>query len=73
MTRDEHLTACKKSALELLDRGEVREAFTTMICDLRHHPETADHKGCELGVMLMTFPGWIDNPVEVRHWIEGFR
>lgn len=73
MTRDEHLEWCKKRALEYLDRGDVRNGFTSMLSDLGKHEETKDHKGCEIGVGLMLIPGWIDNPVEVRRWIEGFR
>ena len=73
MTRDEHLAECKRMALEYLDRdNNPREAFTSMLSDLRKHPETANHKGGEMGVMFMLLPGWIDNPVEVRRWIVGF-
>ncbi len=43
-----------------------------MLSDLRQHPETAHHKKAELGVMFMIVPGWIDRPVAVRRWIEGF-
>lgn len=72
MERDEHLAWSKKRALEYLDRGEVSEGFTSMLSDLRKHPELENHKGAEIGVMFMLLPGWIDNPVEVRRWIEGF-
>lgn len=72
MTRDEHLAQCKKFALKYLDEGNPREAFTSMLSDLRKHPETENHKGGEIGVMFMMLPGWIDNPQEVRRWIVGF-
>jgi hypothetical protein len=72
VTRDEHLAWCKKRALEYVDRGEIREGFTSMLSDLRKHPELENHKGGEIGVMFMTLPGWIDNSREVRRWIEGF-
>ena len=73
MTGEEHLERCKKRALEYVDRGQVREGFTSMLSDLGKHTETKDHKGGEIGAMLMLIPGWIDNPIEVRRWIEGFR
>lgn len=73
MTRDEHLEWCKKRALDYLDRGDVRQGFTSMLSDLRKHEETKNHKGGDIGVGFMLIPGWIDNPIEVRHWIEGFR
>lgn len=72
MTRDEHLQKCKEYALKVLDGGNVREAFTCMLSDLSKHPETKDHIGGKMGVGFMMLPGWIDNPVEVRRWIEGF-
>lgn len=72
MTREEHLEQCKKRALAYLDRGEVREGFTSMLSDLSKHPETKDHIGGKIGVGFMLLPAWIDNPVEVRRWIVGF-
>ncbi len=71
-TRDEHLLWSMERALACVDRGEVREGFTSMLSDIRKHPELENHKGGELGVMFMLLPGWIDNPVEVQRWIEGF-
>jgi hypothetical protein len=73
MTYDEHIAWCKKRALEYLERGNVQEAFTSMLSDLSKHPETKIHVGSEIGVGMMLIPGWINNPVEVRRWIEGFR
>lgn len=72
MTRDEHLAWSKKCALEYLDSGDIKQAFTSMLSDLSKHPELRNHAGSSLGIVFMTFPGWIDNPVEVRRWIEGF-
>jgi hypothetical protein len=71
-TRDEHIAWAKQDALRCLPH-HPREAFTVMISDLKHHPETKNHVGCEIGVGYMLLPGWIDNPFEVRRWIEGFR
>ena len=72
VTRDQHLLWCMERALAELESGRVREGFTSMLSDIRKHPELENHKGGELGVMFMMLPGWIDNAREVRHWIEGF-
>jgi hypothetical protein len=70
---DEYLAECKKRALEYLDAGDTTEAFTSMLSDVRKHPQGAKHPGLDIGVGFMLLPGWISNPVEVRRWIEGFR
>lgn len=72
MNRDEYLQSCKNRALAYLDAGDAKMGFTSMLSDLRKHPETAHHKKAELGVMFMIVPGWIDRPLAVRRWIEGF-
>jgi hypothetical protein len=72
MTRDEYIAWCKKRALEYLDNGDVEQGFTSMLSDLRKHPETENHIGGKLGVQFMMLPGWINNEREVRRWIEGF-
>jgi hypothetical protein len=71
-TRDEHIEWSKQVALRHLP-GNPRKAFAVMLSNLKYHPETENHAGCEIGVGMMLLPGWIDNPNEVRHWIEGFR
>lgn len=71
-SRAEYLAECKTRALKYLDDGETREAFTSMLSDLRHHTELENHPGCAMGVGFMLLPGWIDNPIEVRRWIVGF-
>lgn len=72
MDRGEHLAWCKRRALEYLDAGDSRQAFTSMLSDLHKHPELENHIGNKIGVGFMMLPGWIDNPVEVRRWIVGF-
>jgi len=71
MTRDEHLAWAKRRALEYLPHNP-RNAFTSMISDLRKHPELVDHTAIMMGVGLMMVPGWIDNVGEVRRFVEGF-
>ena len=73
MTSDEHMEWCKKRALEYLDAGDSRNAFTSMLSDLRKHPDLENHIGLKLGTGFMLLPGWIDNREEVRRWIVGFR
>jgi hypothetical protein len=67
------LEAAKKRALEHLDAGDPKEAFTSMLSDLGKHPDTEKHPGVAMGVCFMMLPGWINNRVEVRRWIVGFR
>jgi hypothetical protein len=73
MTQDEHIEWCKKRALAYLDAGDTRNGFTSMLSDVRKHPQCKNHAGLLIGAGFMMLPGWIDNPVEVRRWIEGFR
>jgi hypothetical protein len=72
MTREEHLEWAKKRALEYIDAGMPDQAFTSMMSDLRKHPELENHVGNEIGVGFMMLPGWISNSSEVRRWIVGF-
>ena len=71
-TYDEHIEWSKQDALTYLPHNP-REAFTVMLRDLKLHPETEIHAGSVIGVGMMLIPGWIDDPNEVRRWIEGFR
>lgn len=72
-TRDEHIEVCKKRALEYLDAGDLTNAFTSMLSDVRKHPECENHPGLMIGTGFMLLPGWIQNPQEIRRWIVGFR
>lgn len=72
MTRDEHLAWAKQRALEYLNEGDLKEAFMSMLSDLKKHPELASHPGGMLGTMLMA-GGHLGTPREVRDFIEGFR
>lgn len=70
-TRAEHLDWCKRRALEYVDHGDVQQAMTSMLSDLRKHPETEKHPGLMLGAQLM-FGGHLSTVDEVRKFIEGF-
>jgi hypothetical protein len=73
MTRDEHIEWCKKRALEYFDAGDLPNAFTSMVSDVRKHPECENHPGLLIGAGFLLLPGWIQNREEVRRWIVGFR
>jgi hypothetical protein len=72
MPRDEHLEWAKKRALEYLDAGEIANAFTSMLSDMKKHPELENHPGNTIGAGFMFVPGWIENRAEVRRWIVGY-
>jgi hypothetical protein len=70
-TRDEHLAFCKKRALEYAAIGELQNAIISMMSDLRKHPETEDHSGIVLGVVLMA-SGRLSTRHDVEKFINGF-
>jgi hypothetical protein len=70
-TGAEHLQWCKDRALVYADRGDITNAIASMCSDLRKHPETANHAGTQLMVMLVA-TGKFDRPGELRKFIEGF-
>lgn len=72
MTREEHLEWAKKRALEYLDHGDPAQGFTSMLSDMRKHPELENHPGNTIGAGFMCLPGWITNTAEVRRWIVGY-
>lgn len=67
--RAEHLAWCKSRALVYIDAGNIQEAFASMTRDLQEHPETRNHVGIELGMMLLMSVPTLD---EMRRFIEGF-
>jgi TorA maturation chaperone TorD len=71
VTRAEHLRWAKDRALEYADMGDVSQAMASLGSDLNKHPETKDHGGMEL-MMMMAMAGQLDQPGELRKFIEGF-
>ena len=71
MDRSEHLAWCKRRALEYVDGGDLRQAFASMASDLSKHPETENHPGRQLGMMLL-MGGQLSTASEMRKFIEGF-
>lgn len=70
MTRAEHLQWCKDRALLYLP-DNPDQAATSMISDLRKHPELENHPGIVLGAMLM-MGGFMAKASEAERWIKGF-
>lgn len=71
-SRAEHLQWCKDRALELLDAGELQQAFTSMCSDLSKHPQTAHHHSTNALGMELLIIGSLDTPEEMRKWINGY-
>jgi len=71
MTRTEHLAWCKQRALEYVDAGDMQQAYASMGSDLGKHEETARHPAIKLG-MIMLVGGQLDQPHQMRKFIEGF-
>lgn len=71
-TRTEHLQWAKDRALEYADRGDLAQAMSSLGSDLNKHPETRDHAGMQL-MMLLAIGGHLDAPGELRKCIEGFQ
>lgn len=71
MTREEHLAWCKERALEYLDRGEIKEAVTSMLSDLGKHEETRaiGEKMSALGLLYVVNHDFLG----ARQFIRGFR
>ena len=73
MSRDrtEHLAWCKEQALEYLDRGDVKNAITSMLSDMNKHPETRLPNGSPMIAMGML--AIMTNDVDEAHrFIVGF-
>jgi hypothetical protein len=71
MTRIEHLAWCKQRALEYLDRGDLTNALSSMMSDMRKHPENA---GAIQGMLPMVGMLAVQQHDRegLRYWIEGF-
>lgn len=73
MTRDEHLTWCKKRALAYVAIDDLRGAFASMCSDVLKHEETKVHASTnELGMMLL-LGGHLATREQMTKWIEGYR
>ena len=71
MNRAEHLEWCKRRAIEYIDINDTTQAWTSMVSDLRKHPETSNHSAIELGTSML-FGGFLSSQDEMRRFILGF-
>ena len=68
-TRDEHVAWCKQRAREYLDRGDIKNAITSMLSDMGKREDTkVNHMLALLGMKVI-----VDHdPAEAKRFIEGF-
>lgn len=71
MTRAEHLQWCKDRALEYAEKGDLTNAWGSMVSDLNKHDETRGHGAIQLG-MMMVMSGNLKTKDEMKKFIEGF-
>lgn len=71
MDRAAHLQWCKDRALAYVEMGDLHNAIASMGSDMRKHPETENHAGLQI-MMMMVLAGHLDTPAELRKFIEGF-
>lgn len=71
VTQTEHLAWCKQRATEYVDRGDVDQAWASMVSDLGKHEGTAGHAAIKLG-MLLYLNGHLSTPDQMRRFIDGF-
>ena len=67
--RKKHLNWCKKRALEYVERGDVAQAWTSIVSDLGKHESTQGHIAIRLGSRLM-LKGKLNTKDEMRRFIE---
>ena len=56
VTREQHLLWCMEHALTEVNCGGVREGLTSMLSDIRKHPELENRIGGKLGISFMMLP-----------------
>lgn len=73
MNRAEHLKWCKQRAIEYVQKGNLQEAYASMLSDLGKHEDTRSAQGLcgSLGMALMV-SGQLSRPDQMRDFIEGF-
>lgn len=71
MNRQEHMQWCKDRALEYVKSGDLQEAVTSMLSDIRKHPETQSEALMALGMGLLA-AGDLNTPHKVKDFINGF-
>lgn len=70
LTREDHLAWCKKRAHEYLEKGDIKNAVTSMLSDMEKHPDTEGISPI-LAMLGMQVCMSGDMP-EARRFIDGF-
>lgn len=73
-TREEHLTECKRRAMEYVEHGQLLDAVTSMMSDLDKHPETKVASGSVLTMLglLAAMDAQNGHRDAVVRYIKGF-
>lgn len=71
INRSEHLQWCKTRALEYVRLGNLQNAWSSMVSDLRKHPDTASHPAIALGFQLLMI-GDLNTVEKMQRFLEGF-
>jgi heme O synthase-like polyprenyltransferase len=71
MTRAEHLQWSKDRALAYCEKGDYKNAMSSMMSDLEKHPETQNHAGNQIGLMMM-LGGMLNSRHECERFINGY-
>lgn len=72
MTRSEHLQWCKDRAMKYVETGDYYQAVTSMLSDLRKHPETEKSAGGVLGQMGMMELMRGPTRDSITRYVQGF-
>lgn len=70
-SRADHLQWCKDRANEYIEKGDLKEAFSSFMSDMSSHEETKDHLALEMGMSLL-LSGNLSSPIQIKNWIDGF-
>lgn len=68
MTRAEHLDWCKQRALEYAERGELSDAFASLVSDLRKHDGTRRHPAIKVGAEML-WSGQLNSVAAMRDFL----
>ena len=71
MNNDDHLAWCKKRALEYVEKGDISQAWASMVSDLGKCDETKEHPAIILGTVLFMSQN-LNTRDKMKEFIEGF-
>jgi len=71
MNRAEHLQWCKDRALEHINNGDINQGITSMMSNIRKHPETDSEAYASL-CMMMLMGNQLSTKQAAVDFINGF-